>query len=153
MNDEGDMLRVDTTIVKADGARRGHIHFHQTAEGAANPVIAAVLRGETFRGRAFVVNEYHCAAYEPIWMRQNAWSECSMWGLPMAAIDTQLHDAITKITVGKTGYAYVLDSQGTYIVSQNGERDEESIWEAKDADGRLSSSRSWKRPGKCQTAP
>ncbi len=139
MNDEGDMLRVDTTIVKADGARAvGTYISHQTAEGAANPVIAAVLKGETFRGRAFVVNEYHCAAYEPIWDAAGKRVVGMLYvGVPMAAIDAQMHDAITKITVGKTGYAYVLDSKGTYIVSQNGKRDKECIWDAKDADGRL----------------
>jgi methyl-accepting chemotaxis protein len=42
-----------------------------------------------------------------------------------------------KLKVGKTGYVYVVDSSGKYVISKNGERDGENIWEAKDADGRL----------------
>jgi methyl-accepting chemotaxis protein len=42
-------------------------------------------------------------------------------------------------TVGKTGYVYVLagsgEQRGQYIISRNGERDGENIWEAKDSDG------------------
>lgn len=42
---------------------------------------------------------------------------------------------IMKIQVGKTGYVYVLDSKGTYVVSKDGKRDGEVIWDAKDANG------------------
>jgi len=43
--------------------------------------------------------------------------------------------------VGKTGYVYVLGSQGEqrgrYLISAQGKRDGENIWEAKDASGQL----------------
>src|SRR5581483_8288026 len=62
-------------------------------------------------------------------------------GIGMRAINKDIHDSITKIGVGKTGYVYVLgakgDERGTYIVSQGGKRDGENIWESKDASGRL----------------
>ncbi|MBN2468428.1 MAG: Cache 3/Cache 2 fusion domain-containing protein, partial [Deltaproteobacteria bacterium] len=48
-----------------------------------------------------------------------------------------LKKTIAKIEVGKTGYVYVLDSKGTYVVSKNGERDGENIWNARDSDGNL----------------
>jgi signal transduction histidine kinase len=37
--------------------------------------------------------------------------------------------------VGKTGYVYILDSKGNYVISKDGKRDGENIWEAKDANG------------------
>jgi len=37
----------------------------------------------------------------------------------------------------KSGYVYILDSKGNYVVSAGGKRDGENIWEAKDADGTL----------------
>jgi methyl-accepting chemotaxis protein len=47
---------------------------------------------------------------------------------------------ILQTKVGKDGYVYVLggtgDHRGYYIISQNGKRDGENIWNAKDADGR-----------------
>ena len=49
--------------------------------------------------------------------------------------------SIQEIKIGKSGYVYVLggsgNAKGTYIISQNGSRDGENIWESKDSDGRL----------------
>jgi hypothetical protein len=139
MNDDGDMLRVDTSVVTTRGGRAiGTYIPHRNADGSPNPVVASVLRGETYRGRAFVVNEYHDAAYEPIWdVAKTRIIGMLYVGMSLTEINKQFHDSATNIVVGKTGYVYVLDSKGTYIVSQHGERDGESIWNAKDTDGRL----------------
>ena len=53
----------------------------------------------------------------------------------LAGIQAPIKKHIMEIPVGKTGYVYVLDSLGTYVVSQAGKRDGEVIWDAKDADG------------------
>lgn len=50
--------------------------------------------------------------------------------------DFRVRDEIKKIVVGKTGYVYVIDAKGRYIVSKGGARDGESLWESKDSDGR-----------------
>jgi methyl-accepting chemotaxis protein len=136
------MIRVDTCVVNTNGTRAvGTFIPHQNADGSANPVIEAVLKGEMFRGRAFVVNEYHAAAYEPLWDTNRSRVIGMLYvGVGMTAINKELHDSIVKMVVGKTGYVFVLggkgDTQGKYIVSQRGERDGESIWESKDAAGR-----------------
>ncbi len=139
MNDDGDMLRVDTSVVTTGGIRAiGTFIPHQGLDGSPNPVIASVLRGETYRGRAFVVNEFHAAAYEPIWDGSKTRVIGMLYvGVSMASINKELHDGITKIIVGRTGYVYVLDSSGKYVISQHGERDGESIWDARDETGRL----------------
>ena len=49
--------------------------------------------------------------------------------------DAALRAEIMGIKVGSTGYVYVLDTSGHYVVSQDGKRDGENIWEAKDASG------------------
>jgi putative methionine-R-sulfoxide reductase with GAF domain len=50
-----------------------------------------------------------------------------------------LRQAILRTQVGKTGYVYVLGSDGNdrgrYIISQQGQRDGENIWETQDAEG------------------
>ncbi len=50
-----------------------------------------------------------------------------------------LSDSIMNITVGKTGYVYVLgakgEDKGHYIISMGGTRNGESIWDAKDSSG------------------
>ncbi len=44
---------------------------------------------------------------------------------------------ILATKVGKTGYIFVFDSKANYIISLNGARDGQSMWEAKDANGRF----------------
>lgn len=137
MNDAGDMLRVDTSIIASDGKRAiGTFISHENKDGSANPIITTVLSGKTFQGRAWVVNEYHAAAYEPIWNPARTRVVGMLYiGISMDAMYKEFHDVITQMVVGKTGYAFVLDSSGKYIVSSHGKRDGENIWEARDAAG------------------
>jgi methyl-accepting chemotaxis protein len=143
INEAGDMLRVSTSVLKDDGGRAvGTFIPARNPDGAANSVVSTVLRGETYRGRAFVVNQWHAAAYEPIWDAGRKKIIGMLYvGIGLEAINKELHDAITEITVGKTGYIYVLgaqgDQRGQYIVSQKGARDGENLWNARDANGRL----------------
>jgi methyl-accepting chemotaxis protein len=48
-----------------------------------------------------------------------------------------IRHAIQSIKIGNTGYVYVIDRDGRYIVSQGGKRDGELIIDAKDAAGNL----------------
>jgi len=67
MNESGDMLRVCTNVQKKDGTRAIGTYIPRTnPDGTPNPVVAAVLRGETYEGRAFVVDRWYIANYEPI---------------------------------------------------------------------------------------
>ncbi len=49
----------------------------------------------------------------------------------------QLRRAIMDIEIAQSGYVYVLDSEGHYVISSGGKRDGADIWNAKDADGVL----------------
>ena len=77
-------------------------------------------------------------------MAQNVYSMCEIHheisrqtdDAAQASKDT-LRNAIMSINVGKTGYVFVLDSEGKYLVSNGGERDGENIWNAKDSNGTL----------------
>jgi methyl-accepting chemotaxis protein len=46
-----------------------------------------------------------------------------------------LKDELAGIVIGKTGYLFILDEEGNYILSANRQRDGENIWSATDADG------------------
>ena len=48
-----------------------------------------------------------------------------------------LKKSIAAIKVGSTGYIWVLDYKGNYVVSQFRERDGENVFDARDADGNL----------------
>ena len=143
MNDAGDMLRICTSVLKTDGTRAlGTFIPAKNSDGTNNLVVQTVLGGKTYHGRAFVVNEWHAAAYEPIWDDAHARIIGMLYvGVPLATINQEIHDAIVKMKVGKTGYVFVVgtkgDQRGRYIISAQGKRDGESIWEAKDASGNL----------------
>ncbi len=140
MNDQGDMLRVATNVVKKNGQRAVGTYIPYTnPDGRTNPVIAKVLSGETCRGRAFVVDDWYITAYEPIWDKQHT----TVIGILYVGVKQEdiksLRHGILDIKVGKSGYVYVLggkgDLQGSYIISQGGKRDKENILDVKDADG------------------
>jgi len=48
-----------------------------------------------------------------------------------------IHDRIMNMTIGKSGYVFVLDSKGTYRISFQGKSDGKVILDAKDSDGNL----------------
>jgi methyl-accepting chemotaxis protein len=137
MNESGDMLRVCTNVQKKDGSRAiGTYIPHTNPDGAPNPVIAAVLRGQTYQGRASVVGRWYVAAYEPLYDPNSKVIGMLYVGVPQESA-TSLRAAIMAAKVGKTGYVYVLDSKGNYVISKDGKRDGECIWAAKDAGGNL----------------
>jgi len=135
MNESGDMLRVCTNVQKKDGTRAIGTYIPRTnADGTPNPVVTAVLRGETYQGRASVVGRWYIAAYEPILDQSNKVIGMLYVGVPQESV-TSLRAAIMAAKVGTTGYVYILDSKGNYVISAGGKRDGECIWEAKDANG------------------
>lgn len=50
--------------------------------------------------------------------------------------EASIRRTIMGIVVGKTGYVYVLDPSGKYVISSGGKRDGENILDTKDASGR-----------------
>jgi len=141
MNDAGDMLRVCTNVQKQDGTRAIGTYIPAiNSDGKPNPVISSVMKGETFIGRAYVVNAWYITAYEPIQDKSGKSVGMLYVGVKQENVSS-LRKGIMDIKVGKTGYVYVLggkaDRQGLYIISKSGERDGENIWNAKDADGKL----------------
>ena len=140
MNDEGDMLRVATTVEKLDGSRAINTFIPRTnPDGSENKVIATVLKGETFRGRAFVVNAWYITAYQPIWDAAHEQVVGILYfGEKQENVDS-LRKGVMHSTVGKTGYVFVLGGKGKekgqYLISKDGKRDGENILGAVDAEG------------------
>ncbi len=55
------LLRVSTNVLKLDGNRAVGTYIP-----SSSPVYKTVMNGETFRGKAFVVNNWYVTAYKPI---------------------------------------------------------------------------------------
>lgn len=135
-NAAGDMIRVASNTITKDGERGlGTLVPHVNPDGKPNPVIAAILSGQTFTGRAFAVGKWYIAAYEAIYDANKEVTGMIAVGIPQESAQ-ELRKAIMETKVGSTGYIYVLDSSGNYVISQDGKRDGENLWEAKDTEGR-----------------
>lgn len=137
MNEAGDMLRIVTNVETKEGRRAvGTFIPALNPDGKENAVLANVLRGERFLGRAFVVNAWFVTAYEPIRNQAGAIIGMLFTGVPEQSAKS-LREKILATRIGKTGCVFVLDSKGTYVFSPGGTQDGDSVWEAKDSEGRL----------------
>jgi methyl-accepting chemotaxis protein WspA len=141
MNEAGDMLRVATTVPTSDGNRGIGTYIPAVdPDGAPNPVVATVLRGATYEGTAFVVNELYVAAYEPLRDRSGRVSGMLFVGERISAVES-VRSTLLNTIIGRTGYIVVIGAKGSqrgrYIISKGGMRDGEDLWETRDSSGNL----------------
>jgi methyl-accepting chemotaxis protein len=137
MNEAGDLLRVATNVEKLDKTRAIGTYIPAVnPDGQPNPVVATLLARKTFHGRAYVVNAWYVTVYEPLFNNDGDIIGALYFGVRQESTPA-MRDALLKIKIGETGYAWVLDSKGNYVMSQGGKRDGQNIMGAKDADGRL----------------
>jgi methyl-accepting chemotaxis protein len=133
---QGDMLRVATNVINQEGHRAIGTYIPAThPNGGNNPVVAAVLRGETYTGRAFVVNAWYITSYAPLYDAERTVVGMLYVGIPQENV-TSLRRAIMDMKIGQTGYVTVLDSTGSLIISQQGQQDGINIAAQTDAEGR-----------------
>lgn len=140
VNAAGDMLRVATNVIGNNGKRAiGTFIPAVNPDGSPNPVVNAALAGKTYIGRAFVVNGWYATAYQPLLDKQGKVIGMLYVGMPEALAVDQLRQEIISRTIHNTGYIYVLNASGKtrghYIISKNGSRDGENLWDAKDSSG------------------
>ena len=136
---EGDMLCIASST-KNDVLERFHVgEYHPVYNDEGEivaPHIAAVLNGEVFQGFVGHGEGASLALYSPI----ND-TDGDVMGMVVLSIELEstetLRNTIMDIKVGETGYVWVLGGPGPhlghYIISLNGERDGEDIWEVTDA--------------------
>jgi PAS domain S-box-containing protein len=121
------LLRISTNVLRSDGSRAVGTYLPATSE-----VTRTILRGETYRGRAFVVNDWYITAYEPIFDEHKKVIGALYVGIPEQRAVT-LKRAIKSIKIGKTGYVFIMDSSGRLVVHPA--KEGETILEAKDSRG------------------
>lgn len=109
MNEEGDMLRVATNVALPDGTRAIGTYIPAVnPNGESNPVVEDLLRGETFRGRAFVVNDWFLTAYRPIYEADGKSVLGAIYvGVRQESVSS-LRRALDKIDIGQNGFVWVM---------------------------------------------
>ncbi|MDR2900188.1 MAG: methyl-accepting chemotaxis protein [Treponema sp.] len=134
MNDEGDMLRIATNVENLDGTRAIGTYIPAVGKAGNSEIIQVVLSGQKYVGRAFVVNKWYTSSYEPLFDNNNNVIGMLFVGLAEENSNT-LRNQIYNTVVGDTGYVYVIDRNGNYVISPNGTEDGLCIMENKCADG------------------
>lgn len=120
--------RISTNVIKKDGNR------------AVNTIVSKVvhdiiMKGKSFYGRAWVVNGWYMTAYEPILDEMGKIIGILYVGVEESAFQESLLKNLADVVVGKTGYIFILNDKGDYILSFNQSRDGENIWNMEDSDG------------------
>ena len=133
------MLRVATTVAATDGNRGIGTYIPAVGpDGAPTPAVATVLRGDVYRGTAFVVNDLYVAAYEPLRDRAGRVIGMLFVGERISAVESVRRTMLNTV-IGRSGYMVVIGAKGNqrgrYIISKGGMRDGESLWEVRDSAG------------------
>ena len=108
---DGDrLLRTSTNVVGKDGKRGIGTFIPEDS-----PVARAILAGQAYKGRAFVVDDWYITAYEPIKDQDGS----VIGALYVGVKEQSAHSfkgEIKTIRVGDTGYVYIMDSSGNLKV-------------------------------------
>lgn len=135
LNEQGDMLRVCTNVENLEKTRAIGTYIPAlNPDGTKNPVVEALMSGKRFDGRAYVVNAWYLTTYEPIYDSSQRIIGALYYGI-MQEKSEVLRKGIIDSVLGKTGYIYVLDRQGRYIISKGGLHDGENVWNYQDSNG------------------
>jgi len=135
MDEEGDLLRVATTVATAEGRRAIGTYIPTTAaDGSPNPVVAVLLAGTSYIGTAQVVGSTYVTAFAPI-MVDGALVGAVFVGIPQSEVDAPLREALARVAIGEHGYLTVVDPSGRYVVPPPGEAAGDVALEAVDAAG------------------
>lgn len=102
------LLRISTSVVKEDGTRAVG-----TSITSDSPVYQAIMRGETFLGRAFVVDDWYLTAYSPLYDGQKKIIGALFVGKKM--LSAAVRKLVTDTTFGK-GYFFVYDEEGRFLI-------------------------------------
>jgi len=140
MNEQGDMLRIATSVITKNGKRATDTYIPMNhPDGTQDPVLSKVLAGQEYTGRAFVVDQWYLTSYQPIKDNQGIIIGMLFVGNPESKTLDYLRKTVIATKIGKTGYAYALHAKGAdkgvYVVSKEGKRDGENILNITDSNG------------------
>ena len=122
-------VRIATNVLKSDGTR-----VVETYLPTDSPVYQAVRQGKPFYGRAYVVNAWHQTAYAPLTDASG-----KVIGMLYAGVKEELTrtmDSLAEIVIGQSGYIWIFNRQGEYVLSAKRQRDGENVATMADTTGR-----------------
>ncbi len=123
--DEG-LLRISTSVQRADSS-----YATGTFIPKNSPVCQTILKGESYQGRAYVVNDYYITAYRPLY-ENGILIGAYYVGVKQSKLG-MLNQLIRSFKLGKTYFPYILTTEGDIVIHPFIE--EGNIMSAKDLQG------------------
>jgi len=105
---DGKLLRISTNVRVNDS------RAVDTFIPADSPVYKAVMSGNTYTGRAFVVDDWYVTSYKPVRDAENKIVAVLFVGRKI--LTPQLRDMLSTVKAAGVGYFYVYDSKGNVLV-------------------------------------
>lgn len=106
---EGGYLRISTNVRLTDGERAVGTYIPDNS-----PVIKTIESGQTFKGRAWVVDDYYLTAYKPIRY------EGQIVGIIYVGVKEKdlgyLKSLFAKKKYLETGYPFLVDEEGDFVI-------------------------------------
>ncbi len=102
-------VRMSTNVLTADNSRAVGTFIPMNS-----PVIKEVLSGETYFGRAFVVNDWYITAYEPIYVNNEIVGILYVGDKEKNLED--LKNVLQNLKIGKSGYPFVFNKDGYLLI-------------------------------------
>ena len=102
------LLRISTSVKKKDGKRATG-----TFIASDSPVYQTIMRGETYLGKAFVVDDWYLTAYAPLYGSGKKIIGAMYVGITM--LNTEVRALINDTKMGP-GYFYVYGEKGEFLI-------------------------------------
>ena len=119
LNDEGDMLRVATTLKNRKGERAvGTFIPALDRKGNPTPIIAEIEAGRAYVGRTFEDSQWLLSIYCPLLDEGGALVGMMSVG-QMEQASSDLLKAIFDTPIGREGYSGVIDTAGRIVIHPN----------------------------------
>lgn len=105
---DNQLLRISTSVIKNDGSRATG-----TSIASDSPVYKTIMRGETFFGKAYVVDDWYVTAYAPLHDANQEIIGAIFVGSVM--LNDSIRDLVNSTKMG-AGYFYVYAETGEYLI-------------------------------------
>lgn len=106
------LLRISTNVRKQDGKRAVGTYIP-----ASSPVYQTVMRGETFKGRAYVVDAWYLTAYQP--MRDAQGNIVAVIYVGKKILTPAIKQMLDDTKAAGKGYFFVYNSKGDLLLHPN----------------------------------
>lgn len=103
-----EFVRVSTNVRQSDGTRIVGTTI------SSGPIYNKLIHGQIYTGRANVEGILHQTIYQPLWDKEG--KQIGAFVLGRREQEYEVRNAIKNITLGETGYVFIIDSNGDCII-------------------------------------